>query len=283
MKLLKLILIFALLVGGIIFAMNIGSIFSGGDEEKWGEIDKIDVTEKCAEIRSTWESQPAWDAELYQALRDDIDQSREMQLFTREGYGTVNNTLRETSVNKAVIAYLNEINCKEGFSHKALLDHYKGVQEVKQLEKLTNEKRIADVEAIHSLYTKVNSFVGSKHTLTPNFNGSTGRWTSFDAARQSVLTTARNYRSNALFKQMSSVPGFEAGLSEAALIKTLDPQRNSYYDKLSRQIIDNFSKLESNEENYKAFVDAYNRYANESTRNLDELAKFKLSYKPESE
>ena len=111
MKALKLIAIFVIICSSLFLALNWGTLFGGiSQNDDFVEEDLIDVSEKCDEIRKAWSSQTGWNEELYKVQREDIDQSKSMGMFSREGYNTVNNCLRETSTNKACDGYMSSLH-----------------------------------------------------------------------------------------------------------------------------------------------------------------------------
>ena len=237
MKIVKLALIFIVLVGGILVAINWGAFFGGSSKETdFPEEDKLDITEECNKIRKAWEPQTEWSDDLFKMQRADIDQSKAMGLFSREGYNTVNNCLRETATNKACGFYLDALHNKT-FSDAKLQAAYKGVVFLKGAEKLDKDQRIEDVEKRHQLYTGISRFVKGSHVITPHFDTSKADWVSFATLQNGVLSQARSYRQNPLFKEMEHVPGFREGLDEAKLKSMTDSQRGSFYTNLSKQII----------------------------------------------
>lgn len=279
MKFLKLVAIFLLLVGGIILALNWNSLFpsnSGGEE--FGDEDLIDISEKCNEIRKAWTSQTGWSAELYQAEREDIDQSKAMGMFSREGYNTVNNCLRESATNKACDGYVNSLHANP-FSDAALQDAFKGVKAIKVAEKLDGEPRIVNVEKLHQLYTNINSFVKSSHIITPHFDTEKADWVSFASAQNGIISKARSYRQDPLFKEMGNVPGFKAGLDEEALKKSIASQRRGFYEGLSAQIIAYFNTQDPTPDKVNLLNQIYKNFTyQESDYGVDKLAALKVNY-----
>lgn len=279
MKVIKLTVIFLLIVGGIFLALNWGSLFGGasiGDD--FGEEDLIDISEKCDEIRSAWSSQTEWNEDLYKAQREDIDQSKSMGMFSREGYNTVNNCLRETSTNKACDGYMSALHA-ESFDDPVLQRAYKGVVAIKAYEKLDDEPRVKNVEQIHSLYTNISNFVKSSHKINPHFDTKTADWVSFVSAQNSILTKAQNYRNNAMFKDVEHIPGFKSGLSEENLRKQISPQRKGFYQNLSSQIIAYFNSVEPTEDKVNLLNQIYKNFTyQESDYGVDELATLKVNY-----
>jgi len=279
MKILKLAAIFIVIVGGIFLAMNWGALFpSSSSEENFVEEDLVDISEKCDEIRKAWAAQTGWDEELYKLQREDIDQSKAMGMFSREGYNTVNNCLRESATNKACAGYMSAL--KEGtFSDAVLQKAYKGVVTIKNYEKLDKEPRITQIEQLHQLYTGISNFVKSSHTISPRFDTTTTDWTSFASLQNGILAKARSYRGNKLFKELEHIPGFKSGLSEDQLKAQTNPQRKGFYQQLSTQIINYFSTQDPTPDKVNLLNQIYKNFAYQETNyGLTELATFKVNY-----
>lgn len=278
-KILKLSTIFILFVGGIFLALNWGSLFGGNSKaDDFVEEDLIDISEKCDEIRKAWSSQTAWSDSLYKAQRDDLDQSKSMGMFSREGYNTVNNCLRETSTNKACDGYMSALHASN-FSDPVLQKSYKGVMAIKSYEKLNDEPRVKAVEKIHKLYTDISNFVKSSHVISPHFDTNTADWVSFASAQSGILSKAKALRGNSLFKEMENVPGFKSGLNEDNLKKQISPQRKDFYLKLSTQIIDYFNSEEPTPDKINLLNQIYKNFTyQESEYGVDQLAMLKVNY-----
>lgn len=279
MKILKLALIFVVLVGGIFLALNWNSLFkSSSSEDKFVDEDLIDITEKCNEIRNAWQAQDGWSADLYKAEREDIDQSKAMGMFSRAGYNTVNNCLRETATNKACEGYMTALHAKQ-FSDAKLRAAYQGVQAIKKAEKLANEPRIKKVEQINSYYTNVRSFVNNPHRITPHFNSAKADWTSFASLENSILTKAGSLKKNALYSEVKNIPGVASGLDVNALKKKTRAQRPSFYRGLSAQIIRYFKSQEPTTDKVNLLNQIYKNFTyQESNYGVSDLATLVVSY-----
>ena len=279
MKAIKLLVIFLVITGGIFLALNWGSLFGGTIKgDNYAEEDMIDIREKCDEIRNAWSAQTEWSDELYKTIREDIDQSKSMGMFSREGYNTVNNCLRETSTNKACDCYMSALHAKS-FSDNNLQKAYKGVISIKNHEKLNDEPRVNSIEKLHNLYNEISKFVKSSHTITPKFNTETADWVSFSSTQNAILEKAKKYRGNTLFKEMQNIPGFQSGLSEEYLKKTTNQQRKSFYQELSSQIIVYFNSVEPTPDKVNLLNQIYKNFTyQESDYGVDELATLKVNY-----
>lgn len=281
MKALKLILLFVVLVGAIFLAMNWNSWFQSiaGDEDTFAETDLVDVGEKCDEIRDSWASQSGWNLETYQIQREDIDQSKAMGMFSLEGYNTVNNCLRETSINVACNAYVEALH-KTSFSEQELQKQWDGVRYLKSKEQLANDVRVKRVEQLDQLYRRIRLFARDPHDITPRFNIQNCTWVSFVNSQNQILALARDLRQNPLFKEMENVPGFKAALDEVKLKKIIESQQARFYKGLSAQICKHFDSVEANHENLELLNQVYRRFMQEQKRyGVTELATAFVSFK----
>ncbi|MCR5821148.1 MAG: hypothetical protein K6F94_09435 [Bacteroidaceae bacterium] len=276
MKIIKLAAIFVVFAGCIFLAINWNRLFTGNTTTEYASEDKLNITDECNRIREAWASESGWNEALYREQRVDIDQSKAMKMFSLEGFNKVNNCLRETAVNKACEGYNNALH-SDSFNDAALQKQFAGVSMLSKAEKMENDPRIANVTAIHKLYTNVNSFVHKKHFITPKFDTRTTDWRSFVSLQNSLVSTAKSYLNNRLFKEIKHLPGFQQGLEENRLRAATNGQRPSFYTSLSRQIVDYFSTLEATQDNLNLLNQIYKNFANEETRyGLDNLATIKV-------
>lgn len=279
MKTIKLIVFFIVIVGVIFLALNGSSLFDGLlPDDDFPEEDLIDISEKCDEIRQSWSTQTQWSDDLYRTQREDINQSKAMGMFSREGYNTVNNCLRETSTNKACECYMSALHSKN-FSGDALKKAFNGVKAIKAYEKLDKDDRIKRIEGINSLYLGISSFVQSNHTITPHFDTDAADWKSFASLQSAIFSKAKGYRNNPLFKELQHIPGFQSGLSEDFLIKKTGPQRSTFYNELSSQIVAYFNTVEPTQDKINLLNQIYKNFTyQESDYGVAELATLKVNF-----
>lgn len=281
MKTLKLLIIFLVLVGGLILALNWRLILtSDTSDDNFGDEDLIDIGAKCEEVRNAWGRCTEWDQDLYSVQREDIDQSKSMGMFSREGYNTVNNALRESATNKACESYLTCLH-DTLFNASKLQKQYDGIQFLTKQEKLGNDQRVKEVEERHELYTQINQFVQSRHTISPRFEAESADWVSFSAHQNYILAKARQYRQHQLYrKEMSHISDFQKGLDESNLKTSTNKQRSRFYNDLCEQIIDYFEQDIPSQEKAELLNSIYNKFSNqESGYGLDKLAAFVVSYR----
>ena len=282
MKALKLLFIFVVFAGGLYVVLNWDSIFKTvtGNDENFVDEDLIDIGAKCEEIRNAWGHCTEWDESLYNAQRADIDQSKSMGMFSREGYNTVNNALRESVTNKACGSYLACLH-DTLFDSSKLQQQYDGVQFLKEHEQLENDPRVKEVEERHTLYRKIDSFVRSPHYISPRFDAEDADWTSFAAYQNNILGTARSYRNNQVYTaEMTHIPGFRNGLSENHVRSVTNAQRSRFYEGLSSQIINHFETDSVSQANADRLNGIYKTFINqESNYGVERLATFIVNYR----
>ncbi len=282
MKILKLVVIFLLLAGGIFLALNWGKVFGNSDTDDWFvEENLIDIQEKCNEIRAAWAEADGWSETLYQQQSDDINQSKEMKLFTLDGFSTVKNCLIESATNKVYDSFMAALQDKN-FSDAKLQNSYQGVKTLKAKEKLSGESRLNKLDQLYALYSNIKNFINSPHTISPHFDKNTASWNSFAAAQKQVLDQASALRGNPLFSEMSHVPGFSAGLDAKTLQGKLNQQKRSFYETLSKQIVAHFSSLDATQDRVNLFAQIYNNFGSQvypDNYGVSTLADFKIRYK----
>lgn len=278
MKIVKLLSIFVGVLLVLLGAIYIPKFFDSSDDD-FGDEDLVDITELCESIRSQWEKSVGWNQKLYSDIRSDIDQSKGMGMFTLSGYNTVNNTLRESSINAVNKAYMAALH-NRNFSEDALVKQYNGIQYLMKAEKMEKDSRVVEVLNRHSLYTKIKSFVNSSHSIYPKYDTKTNSWKSFESQQNAILSTARSYRDNTLYsKEMSHIPGFQSGLSESSLKSEIGNNRPSFYKTLSSQIIDHFTTLEKTQENVNLLNHVYEEFDKQEKKyGNDTLIDFMLNY-----
>lgn len=281
MKVVKLMIAFLVITGGIFLAINWNSLFKPSSvEEEFAKEDKLDISKECDKIRTAFANCDGWNEKVYNFHRSDINQSKSMGLFSREGYNTVNNCLRENAINKACNGYLSALGNQSSFSHSKVSSCYQGVKQLKSLEKLDNaEPRIKKVENLHAFYTKVKNFVISSHLIIPKFDTEKANWTSFATQKQRILNTGKSYLGNALFKEIEHIPGFKAGLASSHLEKVTNAQRKDFHQKLSAQIIAYFEAEEPTEDRVKLLNQIYKNFVyQEEDYGVPELATLIVNY-----
>ena len=238
MKYIKLILIFAVVAGGLFLALNWDRLFSDPKPKPFPEVDKINVKDKIEKMEKDWQDMPSFSDSLYIKWFDRIEQYGG-NLITEKSYYLLHNTLFETAANKLSDSYkaslLNE-NYSDG-KVKAFRNGVDTIAKYERIKKLENQPRLAHIVESYDFYSSVLAFVNSSHAISPNFDAKNKTWTSFNSRKQAKKNKAEAFKNNSLFDEMSTIQQFISGLDESYLESVMEPYRDNFYKELSNQII----------------------------------------------
>lgn len=277
MKIVKLILIFAILAAGIAAALLWDSIFTPTPKGLTDDRENsIVVDRERKQIVEKWDARDTWSRDLHQSISDHISQLQKSGNVSNEGYITLRNSLVENSLNKARESYLRELRSDE-HSSKNLNDFYNGVVFIRDSERIQNDPRITEVIERQRLFNNIMGFVNSSHQITPKFDTERLTWKDFKSQQDRILNEAASYRQNQYYADLKNWPGIESGLNAASLKSITDNQKASFYAGLSQQIIDFFSSTEPNQEDYRHLTEVYNKFAKENGT-VSKLAAYRTRY-----
>ena len=265
MRYLKLLLLFLVLVGGIFLVINWLSSPSGPDApqgENWSGEEKLNIKDECKKIKDAWAKEEGWNEELYKKLRADIDQSKNMGLYTMKGYEAVDSCLQATAYSKINDSYLAALHHLP-FDEKELKKQYEGLELVKTSGKLTNDPNAKKVEELHHVYTTAKVFADNSYEFTPLFDAESNSWVSFNDQQKKYLDEASALSKNPLLEELAHLPGFKDALKLDKVKSATDELRHSYYEKLCNQIIAHFRDAGDSSENYSRMDEAINKFASQ--------------------
>ncbi len=284
MKIIKLIIVFAVLVLGLFMLSQWKNMFSQvGPEDP---DDYVDVNQKCTEIRKAWAKEANWNQELFRRQLADINQKNKLNRFeSNEDFETVKNTLRESATNRldsSIFLVFHSSTCDNALVRK----NYAGVDTLVTVFSMAQDSRIIKIKQTKAVYDKITAFVKSPHTISAHYDSSENTWHSFDALSRAVIQTAQNYRGNEIYKEhLSNVTRFISGLSDSHIRSVVNRQENSFYSSLSYQIISYYKNASITETNLARFNNAYDKYSRETnlyTSSIaQELRSFRKKYKAE--
>ncbi len=237
MKILKIILIFIVLIGGIFLALNWDSLFSDKSTVEIGDDNKIDTTKECDDIRKAWDNTDKWNMALYEDQKSAIEQKNISHRYEENSFEVVMNTLKECAIDKASQGYLNVLKDSANFTHDILSEQYDGVCTLKTDFNLAADKRVTDIIDIHSLYLSAKQFVEDPHTPTAKFNEKSRSWTSLESYLNGVLKKLKTIKDNKHYDAIQFVPMFVKGLNRDYIIQNISIQQQKYYEDLSGQIV----------------------------------------------
>lgn len=240
MKILKIILIFIVLIGGIFLALNWDSLFSDKSTAEIGDDNIIDTTEECDEIRKAWDNTDKWNLALYEDQKSAIEQKNISHRYEENSFETVMNTLKECAISKASESYKAVLNDPSVYSEALLSDQYNGVLRLINDFNISGDKRIDDVKAIHALYTNALQFTKSDHIVTPVFDTKTHSWESLVNKRTKIINQAKAITSDPNYQFIQNVPGFSEKLDEEDVTAIINAQESQFYNELASQIVTHY-------------------------------------------
>lgn len=274
MKILKLTLIFAALVGALVLLLNWGSIFSPSIEsEEFPDVDALNLEERCNSIRTAWNDNGVWNQHLYDSQRAEIKQDSAMHLFSHASYNIVRTCIKESATNNVYNCYKSALH-PDAYTHDKVIKNYRGIEHIKTQElNMTEDERIKEISAIHNLYKRIYDFSrNGKHPMVAHFNADENSWIPFNTLQSNILATARSYSNNPHYKHLKDIPGFDLALNQSNLTEITESYRNTFYSQLKNQIIEHFEQLKVNRETFDKYNEVYKRFTDESTTGAKDLA-----------
>ena len=232
-KYLKLIGIFLLIAGSMVFVMNLDTIKKHlAGSPKTGETSSI--TRQGDEIRKAWEAVHGWDESLFEEQYNWIEQRNKSGLYRTKEYIDMLATLQAASVFSIYDAYMSDI-LPGNYSNEALNSNYKGVECLLKKSDYANNAKLREVKEIHTLYRDIYRFIkNGSHPLSVKLDTTASgvRWKSFTDSKEEVLSKAARYRNDKNYGKLKSITGFSEGLSESYLDSVLKPQNTKFYKDL---------------------------------------------------
>lgn len=239
MKYIKLILIFAVVAGGLYLALNWKNIIENVNQQNFPQEDKIDVNARLKKMEGHWQEAAEFSDSLFIEWFNEIEQLKGGKLITEKSDSLLHNTLFEDAANKLSDSYkaslLNE-NYSDG-KVKAFRNGVDTIAKYERIKKLENQPRLAHIVESYDFYSSVLAFVNSSHAISPNFDAKNKTWTSFNSRKQAKKNKAEAFKNNSLFDEMSTIQQFISGLDESYLESVMEPYRDNFYKELSNQII----------------------------------------------
>ncbi len=275
MKILKLIGILLALVFAIIGAIYLPQLFSSSEDDDFVSTDIVDVSTIRNDFISQWDNTKTWSETLHQEQRDKVLRYKNNKMLSKASYEALLNVIRETTINKVCTNY-NDVLKAAPFNHTKLITIYNNVPKVKKIEGLdtiaTADHRIAHIEKLHKYYRNARGFAESRHALTATFDTTTLSWKSFETLKQGKLATARSYRNNSLYNEVSHISVIADGLVESEVEDRVEAHRDNFYQSLYNAIVDYFNTVETTRVNLDRLDAVRNgAYKNEAPTNYKNL------------
>ncbi len=287
MKILKVIIVFVVILGGIYFATQWNKIFQsdGGVEET----SAIDVNVKSGEIRSAWASEDNWNEDLLRRQVNSLQREKKLKRYrSDDDYETVRNTIRSAGTDKLYTAIFREFHSPT-CNHKLVELNYAGVKTLEESFHMENSESLQKVRRVKKVYDDITQFVRNPHAIVPRYDIASNSWTSFNTLRDGVIRTAANYRNSPIYQEdLCNIQRFIDGLKEAHVKSVVNGQERQFYDSLSSQICNHFRNLSESEitkKNCTRFGQALNKFSKETSNFSNmrkEFERFNDKYKENS-
>lgn len=261
MKILKIILVFIIVIGGVYLATQWNKVFSSGGEV--ADTSPINVNEKCNEIRTAWASENNWNEDLLKSQMNTLQREKKLKRYkSDDDYETVRNAIRSASTDKLCDAIFREFHSPSCDDDLVNLN-YSGVDVLSNTFGMNNDGSLQKVRQVKTLYDKISRFVrNNPHPISPRYNAASNSWTSYDALEKGIRNKAAEYRDNPVYKtELNKITRFINGLNDNNI--KVKPSKGDYYVKLSNQIKSHFSRADATIKNKKEYFDAIDRFSKE--------------------
>lgn len=259
MKALKLILLFAVILVGVVAAFFFGT--GGTIADLWPKDKPDNIQKLVAEFENDWKSAGDWDEKTFNYHCEMIK-----QLSVKYDTKSLQDLNTETAVRlvtEKIFAEWKKPSCS-----KAVVDKYYhaiGVIESKDNNAAANPD-FKTIKSVYATYKEIIAFVNTRIGLTPSFNGSS--WNSYSNYSASMKNKVSAYKSNANYNAyLSGITALSSGLN--AIPGKVDAGRASFYNSLAQKIISYFNPKERTEGNYNKLNSVRNNYKSEYGSNGD--------------
>lgn len=270
MKLLKLILVFAVILAAVVgafFLMNGGSGITpppeGNDYEMYSK-----------QFAADWEQAGDWNEKLFRQNCETVRQlSTEYSKESTQTLGDINTVRATVIVYEKIFAEWAKPACRFDVVKK-----YRDAVNVITEEdpKASSDKNITMIKDVYATYTEARALAGKAIGLSPSFNGTS--WSpSFSAYSNGITHRRTAILGNANYKKyLSDISEIKNGL--AAIPGKLSEARERYYNVLAQRIISYYDNVERTSSNNSDLRAVYARYRNERGSDHSALHNFVVRF-----
>ena len=244
MKYVKLLAIFLVVVGGLVWAFSKGGRITFGKNEFGGKNWK-GYGKWVKRLEDEQKKASEWDEALYIAQFKDIEQKKSGKLITKDSYDLAHLTLRNNAIDRLCNTFPKYLK-QENYSDVKVREIRRGLDTVAKYEEFKSFKgqpRLAHIDDVFKHYCEVLDFVNSSHAIGAKFDTKHLTWTSFDDRKQGVVNRANALKTNPLYAEMKTIKMFEDGLKEDVVREAAEKSRATFYNRLSDQIIAYFEYI----------------------------------------
>lgn len=257
MKAIKLILLFAVILVGVVAAFFFGT--GGTIADLWPKSKPDNIQKLVAEFEDDWKAAGDWNEKVFTEHCEMIQQMSVK--YDTKALQDLNTETAVRLVTEKIFAEWKKPSCS-----KAVVDKYYhaiGVIESKDNNAAANPD-FKTIKSVYATYKEIIAFVNTRIGLSPGFNGS--GWNSYSNYSTSIKNKVSAYKSNANYNAyLSGITALSIGLN--AIPEKVDAGRASFYSSLAQSIISHFEHRERTEGNYNQLVSVRNKYNSEYSSN----------------
>jgi len=253
MKAIKLIALFALLLGIAYAAFNID--FSP-KPPKGIELDENMIKSYKDKFVKDWEESSDWDEEIFKK-----------HCFTIETALSEYNTkdLKEWDVNRAIekidsliFKEWSKSDCNKGKIDKYIKATDRIKREMEDPDKKNNSS-LNKIARVNNLYNKAFNLANKKIGLTTGFNGDS--WNSYSKYEQGIKATKNKIKGDNNFQYLQNIEDIQNGLN--SIDNKLKNGRNKFYTTLADQICSHYRDVPKTNDNLTKLSGVIGKYNKE--------------------
>lgn len=257
MKVLKLIITFAIILGGVVLA----AYLAGGGPGigiSIGEQSDFDVLKN--KISKNWAEKSDWDKELF-------DKNIELITQSKNDLDGSAQTLYDQNYNEAVKIINDKIIAQwasAGCAHSVVDKYYGAITTIGSKEqykkRVASDANIAKIRKIYSVYKNALALSTKSLGSSPGFNGSS--WNSYDVYCSKIRSQRNSILNDNTYKTyLKNITSIKSGLN--SIDNKLASGRTAFYNKLATEIKAYFESREKSFENLSKLTTVCGKYNNE--------------------
>lgn len=258
MKILKLIIVFVVILGGVVLAAYIagGGIGIG---ISIGEQSDFDVLKN--KISKNWTEKGDWDKDVFDKNMQLINQSK------NDLDGSAK-TLYDQNYNEAVKIVYDKIIAQwaSASCSKTVVDKYYGAittigSNEQYKERVASDANIAKIRKIYNVYKNALALSTKPIGSSPGFNGSS--WNSYTSYSNSIKSQRNSILNDATYKTyLKNISSIKSGLN--SIDNKLASGRTAFYNKLAAEIKAYYESKERSYPNLNSLRSVRDKFKNES-------------------
>lgn len=266
MKIVKLLLVFVVILGGVVGAF----FLIGGGTNSGLEIPSDDTYQTYRkQFENDWKNKGDWSDSLFCAHCDMVRMlSMEYNVAPLKD---LNTTTAVEVVYDNIFKEWKSVSCR-----RSIVENY-----IKALGKIQNEDEnarynpnVQKITSVNNTYKKALALAHKRIGLSPGFDGSS--WSSFSSYSNSILSEKNSIQDNENYKlYLANIKSIKDGLS--AIPSKLNNAKSRFYNDLANEIINHYRSIEQSSRTrsqLNEMRDARNKFNNEAPSSNSYLNNF---------